>query len=221
MKILALADEPDQRLWGDRCRDQLKDIDLILAAGDLPAHYLSFLTCFSNAPVVYVRGNHDDRYADKPPEGCLCAEDKIVQVKGVRILGLGGSMRYRPDGENMYSEKEMISRIRHLRRRLKSTGGFDVLLAHAPIRGCGDQEDLAHLGFACFGELLQQFRPAVMIHGHVHQNYTAWFKRERDYQGILVINAFQSHVFELPDTPDRRAPSRWGQRLMAKASRMD
>ena len=221
MRILALADEPSDRLWSDRCRDVLSGIDLILSAGDLPSSYLSFITCFTNAPVIYVHGNHDDKYAQKPPEGCLCADGKIVQLKGVRILGLGGSLRYRPDAVNMYSEQEMEDRIRSLRWNLRSTGGFDILLTHSPIRGVGDQEHISHRGFECFGPLLDKYRPAVMIHGHVHQAYSAFFQRQRDYHGIPVINASTSYVFDLPDTPDRKEPSRRGLRIMEKASRFE
>ena len=221
MRILALADEPSDRLWSDRCRDALSGIDLILSAGDLPSSYLSFITCFTNAPVIYVHGNHDDKYAQKPPEGCRCADGKIVQLKGVRILGLGGSLRYRPDAVNMYSEQEMEDRIRSLRWNLRSTGGFDILLTHSPIRGVGDQEHISHRGFECFGPLLDKYRPAVMIHGHVHQAYSAFFQRQRDYHGIPVINASTSYVFDLPDTPDRKEPTRRGLRIMEKASRFE
>lgn len=220
MRILAISDEPSGRLWGDLCREALAGIDLILSAGDLPARYLSFLTCFTNAPVVYVPGNHDDRYLKEPPEGCLCADGKILLVNGVRILGLGGSIRYRPDGIYMYSEKEMASRIASLRGKLRSTGGFDILLTHAPIRGLGDQEDLCHRGFECFGSLLGTYQPAVMVHGHVHQAYMAGhFRRELEWNGIPVINASTAYEFDLPETPDRREPTRRGLRLMEKASR--
>jgi len=218
MRILAIADEPSPKLWGERVKQELEGIDLILSAGDLPARYLSYLTCFTSAPIVYVRGNHDDHYAQVAPEGCLCAEDTVVQARGIRILGLGGSMRYRPDGKNMYSEKEMAARIRRLRFRLRMTGGFDILLTHAPIRGCGDQEDLCHLGFVCFQSLLTRHRPAVMIHGHVHQSYTTKFQRQRDFNGIPVINAYTSYIFDLPETPSRRAPNRVGEKMLRKAS---
>lgn len=221
MRILAIADEPSSRLWGELCRDALRGVDLILSAGDLPAKYLSFLTCFTDAPIVYIHGNHDDRYEKEPPEGCLCADGKIVLVKGVRILGLGGSIRYRPDAVHMYSEKEMAGRISALHRKLRATGGFDILLTHTPIRGLGDQEDLAHRGFECFGPLLDAWRPAVMVHGHVHQSYTgAHFVRQRDWNGIPVINASTAWEFDLPDTPDRKEPSRRGLRLMEKNSRL-
>ena len=221
MRILAIADEPSQRLWGDLCREALSGVDLILSAGDLPAKYLSFLTCFTSAPIVYVPGNHDDRYAKEPPEGCLCADGKVVSVKGVRILGLGGSIRYRPDGVHMYTEKEMASRIGSLRRQLRAAGGFDILLTHAPIRGFGDQEDFAHRGFECFGPLLDAWRPAVMVHGHVHKAYTgAGFVRERDWHGVPVINASTAWAFDLPETPDRKEPSRHGLRMLEKNSRL-
>ena len=154
MRILAIADEPSAKLWGAQCREALAGVDLILSAGDLPSSYLSFLTCFTDAPVVYVHGNHDDRYETAPPEGCLCADGKILLVKGVRILGLGGSIRYRPDCKNMYTEREMARRIGSMRRKIRAAGGFDVLLTHSPIRGVGDEDHLAHRGFECFGSLL-------------------------------------------------------------------
>ena len=102
---------------------------------------------------------------------------------------------------------------------LKSTGGFDILLTHSPIRGFGDQEDLAHRGFECFGPLLDTWHPAVMVHGHVHQAYTgSHFIRERDWNGIPVINASMAYEFDLPETPDRKEPNWKGLRLMKKAS---
>ena len=221
MKLLLISDEEDRYLWDYYRPGRLSDVDLILSAGDLPAKYLSFLTCFTDAPIVYIHGNHDDRYEKEPPEGCLCADGKIVLVKGVRILGLGGSIRYRPDAVHMYSEKEMAGRISALHRKLRATGGFDILLTHTPIRGLGDQEDLAHRGFECFGPLLDAWRPAVMVHGHVHQSYTgAHFVRQRDWNGIPVINASTAWEFDLPDTPDRKEPSRRGLRLMEKNSRL-
>ena len=200
MRILAISDEPSGKLWGGQCREALAGVDLILSAGDLPSSYLSFLTCFTDAPIVYVHGNHDDHYEKKPPEG---------------------SFRYRPDCINMYTEQDMASRISSLRRRLRATGGFDVLLTHAPIRGLGDEEHLSHRGFECFGPLLDRYRPAVMVHGHMHQAYTPFFQREREYHGIPVINASTAFEFDLPETPDRREPSRRGLRLMEKASRFE
>ena len=54
MRILAISDEPSGKLWGSQCREALTGVDMILSAGDLPPAYLSFLTCFTNAPVIYM-----------------------------------------------------------------------------------------------------------------------------------------------------------------------
>ena len=200
MQILVLADDPVPRLWSEYGKDTLRQADLILSCGDLPSAYLSYLTCFSSAPVVYVHGNHDHNYDKKPPEGCINAEGHVVLVKGIRILGLGGSMRYRPEVPCMYTEEEMAARIRKLRLELKRSRGFDLLLAHSPIAGLGDQEDLPHRGFECFKPLLSQYRPRIMFHGHVHQAYSgANFRREREWDGIPVINACGSFTCAWPE----------------------
>ena len=87
MKILALSDQESLGLWDYFDSSRLDGIDLILSCGDLNPHYLSFIATFAHAPVLYVHGNHDDRYADVPPEGCICVEDQVYTCKGVRILG--------------------------------------------------------------------------------------------------------------------------------------
>ena len=102
---------------------------------------------------------------------------------------------------------------------MRAAGGFDILLTHTPIRGFGDQEDLAHRGFECFGPLLDTWRPAVMVHGHVHQSYTgSHFIRQRDWNGIPVINASTSYEFDLPETPDTKEPTFLGRRMLEKNS---
>ena len=98
MRILALSDQECPWLWDYLDRRRLEGVDLILSCGDLDPRYLSFIVTFAHAPVLYVHGNHDDRYADVPPEGCICVEDKLYTYQGVRILGLGGCMRYKQSG---------------------------------------------------------------------------------------------------------------------------
>lgn len=171
---------------------------MILAAGDLPASYLSFLTCFTTAPIFYVHGNHDTSYNRKPPEGCICADGQIINYKGLRILGLGGSMRYKP-GECMYSEDEMEKRIHKMAFRLWRSKGFDILLTHAPAKGLGDQESLAHSGFESFLWLMDRYHPQYLIHGHVHKEYSHKFVREYDYHGVKVVNAYEKYYFDIPD----------------------
>ena len=96
MKILVIADEESQKIWDFFRKEDYADIDLVISCGDLKADYLSFIATMIAVPVLYVHGNHDDKYERKPPEGCICIEDTVYMFHGIRILGLGGSYRYKP-----------------------------------------------------------------------------------------------------------------------------
>ena len=194
MKILVLADEESKYLWDYYEQGRLDDIDLILSAGDLKAEYLSFLVTFAKCPLLYVHGNHDTRYVESPPEGCICIDDSLFVYKGVRILGLGGSMRYNA-GKFQYTEKQMHNRIRRRTLDLLRYRGFDILLTHAPMAGFHDMEDLPHRGFACFRKLLEKYKPKFFVHGHVHLNYGR-FPRKDTFGETTVINAYEKYLIQ-------------------------
>lgn len=196
MRILAIADHESEFLWDYFDKSHLEGVDLILSCGDLKPQYLSFLATMSGVPVLYVHGNHDGRYVQNPPEGCICIEDQIYVYNGVRILGLGGSMRYK-DGRYQYTQSEMNKRVRKLRWSLRKKRGFDILLTHSPAYHLNDGDDLPHTGFKAFCELLDKYRPAFFVHGHVHLNYGRNFPRLSEYQGTQVINAHEKYIFEI------------------------
>ena len=196
MRILALSDTESPALWDFFKPERLKGIDVIISCGDLDPHYLSFLATFFHGPVLYVHGNHDACYENTPPEGCICIEDRVYVYRGVRFLGLGGSMRYKP-GPHQYTEKQMRLRILRLWFQLLRRRGFDVLVTHAPLRGCGDLSDLPHRGFAAFRDLLDAYAPPLMLHGHVHlfdENANRIFQ----YRDTTIINVYKSYILDDP-----------------------
>ena len=77
LKIMLFADHKSRLLYDYYDPERMKDIDLIISCGDLPQEYLSFFVTLCNVPLLYVKGNHDTRYDEKPPEGCICIEDDI------------------------------------------------------------------------------------------------------------------------------------------------
>ena len=95
MKILAIADQESRSLWDYYTPDKLEGVDLIISCGDLSPRFLEFLVTLGNVPLLYVRGNHDSAYDKNPPGGCICIENMIYNYKGLRITGIGGSMRYK------------------------------------------------------------------------------------------------------------------------------
>lgn len=210
-RILAIADEVDEGLYTDKLTGLRPD--LVVSCGDLPFDYLEYIVSRLDVPLVYVPGNHDAELrssdptwtplgADAPergPLGCENADGRVVTAAGVRIAGLGGSMRYRR-GPNQYTDAEMRWRALSLAVRVKlnpfrAARKVDVLLTHAPPLGWGSQDDVAHRGFAAFVPLVKDLAPKVLIHGHLHPYGRS--KPERQLGGTLVVNAVPLRVVEI------------------------
>jgi Icc-related predicted phosphoesterase len=99
----------------------------------------------------------------------------------------------------MYTEKQMARRIRRLRAWIKAYEGIDVLVTHAPAEGYGDLDDLPHWGFDCFNDLLREYRPQLMLYGHVHKEYGD-FQREIVHEsGTKLINCYGSVMIPFDD----------------------
>lgn len=176
MRILAVGDEVSPAVERAVLSESFPRVGLVLSCGDLPYDYLEFLVDAVGAPLVYVRGNHDhpvemeDRVI-RAPRGCVDADGRVVEVAGLMILGLGGSPRYAPKGENQYTEGEMRLRLLRLLptlwwKKIRAGKGLDILLTHAPPRGVHDAGDPAHQGFSIFLEAIKRWKPRLHLHGH-------------------------------------------------------
>ena len=210
MKILFLSDEECPALWDYYVPGRLADYQLIISCGDLKASYLSFLVTMARCPVLYVHGNHDTRYGSNPPEGCDCIDCRVVEYNGVRIMCLGGCLKYHP-GEHQYTDRQMRGRILKMRWPIRKAGGVDILVTHAPAEGLGDSEDVAHWGFPALRAFLDKYRPSYHVHGHVHMTYGQGIPRLQTYNGTTIINAYERYALELPD---REVPEKDKNRLI-------
>ncbi len=193
MKLLLISDMISPILYEHFNPERFKDIDLILSAGDLSANYLNFLTTALKKPLLYVHGNHDQRYSEKPPLGCICIEDEVYEHNGLRIAGIGGCMEYR-GGKHQYTEKQMVKKIKKNKKAFKK--GFDILLTHSPAFGLGDGEDIAHIGFQVFHNVLEQYQPKYMIHGHQHLSYKNQ-NRIIKHHNTTIINAYGYYILDV------------------------
>ena len=95
----------------------------------------------------------------------------------------------------------MRRRIRKLRLALHRSGGVDMVICHAPPAGLGDLPDAAHQGFLALRELLERYRPRILLHGHVHLRYNREVPRELQYADTRIINASGRYVFDIPELP--------------------
>ncbi|RZQ62656.1 metallophosphoesterase family protein [Amycolatopsis suaedae] len=214
VRALVVADEVDERLWAGTGLGGIS-VDLVLAAGDLPFDYLEFLAGALDRPCVFVPGNHDpdlsgftrygglsmrDGFPERwpGPAGGVNADGRVVDVCGLRIAGLGGSIRYR-EGPNQWTERQQARRARKVvrlaRRRSRRDGrGVDVLLTHSPPRRLGDREDPPHHGFECLHHTVERLRPGWLLHGHIHPHGEA--VPDRRIGETVVRNVVGQHIME-------------------------
>lgn len=208
MKALAVSDRVLNHLYCAHLREKYPDIDLLIGCGDLPFYYLDFLVSALDAPLVYVRGNHDvgpqytmeGRVLHDVPGGCDL-HARVVEVKGLLMAGLEGSMRYRPGAPHMYSEREMSLFVARLLPRLLWNYGrygraLDILVTHSPPYRIHDNRDLAHTGFKLFRTFMRLFKPRYLLHGHVHV-YRQDIARVTRFHQTTVMNVYPYRIFDV------------------------
>jgi Icc-related predicted phosphoesterase len=196
MRILAVADVEDDLLLTRLSGRHAGRFDLVVSCGDLGPSYLDCVATLANAPLLYVRGNHDVGYEDSFAMGGTNLDGRIEEFGGLRFAGLEGSLDYR-EGIVGYSQTEMSRKAVGLGLRAALTGGIDVLVTHAPARGHGDLPDGPHQGFDAFNGLLNWVHPRLMLHGHVHLDY-GMIERVRNHpSGTHLVNAFRWYEIEL------------------------
>jgi len=196
MRVLAVSDRVEPVLYDQFDRLQFKGVELILACGDLPPEYLSFLAAKMDVPLYYVRGNHDLRYEAKVPQGCIHLGADLARFGGTNILGLEGS-RWYSGGPHQYTESQMRWKIQRLRPRIWWKGGIDIIMTHAPPRHIHDAEDRCHRGFKSFRWLIDKYSPQYFIHGHIHAHFTDPSQRITVVNRTSVINAYGYYLFDL------------------------
>ena len=216
MKILCVSDRVDPLIYTNSIRERFADVDMVLAAGDLPMDYLDFIVSSLNIPAFFVFGNHhlkdyckyrdrnDSPYSEKDDNemygpGAEHMGTKVKYENGVIIAGLGGCMRYNKE-KNQYTEFQMRLEILKIMPALVFNKIFrgrylDILLTHAAPRGIHDREDRCHMGFENFLWFMRKFKPKYLVHGHIHL-YDMSEPRSTKYNSTTVINACGHYLLE-------------------------
>jgi Icc-related predicted phosphoesterase len=200
VRILAISDEVDARLYGPGLASRFGQVDLVLSCGDLPAYYLDFVASMLGAPLYGVHGNHDASLAcgdtlDRDQAwGMGELHARVVNEQGLLIGGFDGSPRYN-QGPYQYTEtgmREQVARMlpRLLTNRVRHGRFLDILVTHAPPRDIHDQPDRCHRGFVVFRWFLRTFRPRYHLHGHVHV-YDPRTTTRTQFHDTLVLNAYR------------------------------
>lgn len=206
MKILAVSDEVVERLYTLCSNGHFKDVELILGCGDLPYPYLENLLTFLNKPLMYVPGNHDPVYNSENHlarvEGGSNLDLKLTRFKTFLIGGFGGSIQYRPNGTNQYTQKEAYLRAfrllpRLMLNRMNYGRALDILITHSPPFGIHDEESHAHQGLKAINWLLRMAQPRYLLHGHTHFQRRNLSSSETNHGDTKIINIFPYKVIDI------------------------
>jgi Icc-related predicted phosphoesterase len=206
VKILAVSDEVVERLYSLCASGHFREIELILGCGDLPYPYLENLLTFLNIPLFYVPGNHDPNFNPDNSlayvEGGSNLDLKVVRFKTFLIGGLGGSIRYRPNGTNQYSQNEAYARaFRLLPRlwlnRLNYGRALDILITHSPPFSIHDEESQSHQGLKAINWLLRVAKPRYHFHGHTHFHRRNLSPSETTLGLTKIVNIFPYKILDV------------------------
>jgi Icc-related predicted phosphoesterase len=206
MRILSLSDAPVTYIYSPIVRARYKDVDVIVGCGDLAYYYLEYVYNALDAPLFFVRGNHDKviEYSSagqrSGPHGGMDLHRCVVNYRGLLLAGIEGSPRYR-SGPFQYSQGEMWAHVLWLAPRLmwnqlRYGRALDVFVTHAPPSGVHEGDDYPHRGIHAFRWLVKVFQPAVLLHGHVHL-YSPMQPVETCLGSSRVINAYGAREVEI------------------------
>lgn len=208
MKILFVSDKVVEHVYSPTVVERYKDVELIIGCGDLPYYYLEFILSMLNVSLLYVHGNHDpereylsDGSHITGPSGGINLHRHFHHEKGLLMVGLEGSIRYKRDNRFQYTQQEMwfntISLVpRFLLNKLLYGRYVDILVAHSPPYGIHNGDDRIHVGFKSFLWLIRVFRPRYMVHGHRHV-YSPNEVTQTQYEDTRVINIYPYKVLDI------------------------
>jgi uncharacterized protein len=196
VRLLAVSDEPERSLSFERNRDQIGRVDAVLGCGDLEPHYLAFLADAFNAPLLYIRGNHDRGPNWTETHDVLPGSIKAETILGVSIVGLSWPGNER-EPHAIHDDSAAWRQAMSIGLRLPRPQPL-IVMSHVPPRGLGDvPEDHYHRGFAAYHWLCRRLRPQLWLHGHTSMAAAADWRVQ--WGGTTLVNVTGAVVVEVAE----------------------
>jgi Icc-related predicted phosphoesterase len=204
LRILALADEAEPALDSAETRAELMPVDLIIGCGDLPVDYLRFVTDIFNAPLAFVRGNHDVGGAWETGEAtevhlpAPLPDGRPVEEAGITLVGFSGVPWHGGSGLQV-GESALWRRAlgAWLRLRLGPRRPPCLVVTHTAPRGINDGPDRVHRGSTAMRWLAARIAPPLWLHGHTTLVTRRLEARRIDQNGTTFYNCAGAVLVEL------------------------
>ena len=188
MRIAALTD-----LHGKKIENNTIDIilkynpDILVVCGDI-THFGNDLSVINQLEqlnknneklsILAIPGNCDNKEAiDKLTNSNLNIDNKIININNINIIGLGGSNKTPFNTPNEYSEEELYNKFTNIvnennLNKEQLINNF-ILICHVPpINTMADLVNNNHFGSSAIRKIIEQYKPALTICGHIHESRT-------------------------------------------------
>lgn len=186
--ILAIADTHNCLTYNKDMTDFLRnnlEYDCCILLGDHSANDLYEITQIIPKHKIYgVLGNHD-LWNNYEEYGITNISGKIIEIKGVKIAGLGGSFKYKKaDNYALYTHEESI-------QILSNVEGADILVTHdRPY--INNNNDNAHDGLKGITKYIYTNHVPINIHGHLHEDNLEYLQN-----GTKVIGVYGAKIINI------------------------
>ena len=203
IRLLAASDEADPTLSVAVNRENLAPIDLVIGCGDLSPDWLGFLGDAFLAPLVFVRGNHDNGGPWPTPREVPMPSAGMDgrSLPGIDILALPwprfDARAARRDEGAAWRQLAGVGLAR-LVWPARSQGL--IVVSHVPPRGVGDTPgDPYHVGFAAYEFISRRMQPRLWLHGHTSLAAQPTWRVQ--HGPTTVVNATGSVLIQLTPAP--------------------
>jgi Icc-related predicted phosphoesterase len=139
------------------------DANVCLLLGDIYQNDMALIKeAVVGIPIYGVLGNHDgfelyDMYGIDNIHG------KVVEVNGVKIAGIQGSLRYKNSFAPLYDDDESVEIADCME-------AANILISHDGPKFFHGDRDFAHSGLEGITHYCQKHNVPLNIHGHHHEN---------------------------------------------------
>lgn len=141
------------------------NFDVCLLLGDVYECDLRLIKeSITNVPIYGILGNHDGFQTLNMYE-IENIHNKIINIKGIKIAGIQGSLRYKNSDMPLYTDEES-------KEIASSLGKADILISHDSPKFLYSIDDYAHSGLQGITDYCENNNILLNIHGHHHENAT-------------------------------------------------
>ena len=167
IKLLVISDTHGDLALNKDLQNKLKKIreyDLCCILGDIhDKDYEIILNTIPEDKIVALLGNHD-RFGLVGEKGLFDLNGRTVEINGLKIGGIQGSFKYKPENFPSFTHEECIE-------FMKSIPYVDILLSHdKPFTF--DYKDPAHDGLKGITKFVYENNIPIVVHLHIHKSFT-------------------------------------------------